>query len=164
MNAQRCALILSLMLIHSSVSLGQSASAPSKTQPPQPILGKCEDNISLLSQAHHIAGLDGTIIAIARLGDGERRREFSRRRLHNVYVYLTEFDWHRAPETVIIAEGMRARGYGRVELYVKGWLFAILAVKPYQDLLVGSCEPDDMRHIGAERNLYPYRDRKTQRH
>lgn len=161
MKVLHYSLAVSLLLIGVSVSVAQNRSAPADVQP-QTILGTCEDNISFLSNAHHLAGADGTIIAIARLGDGERSRELNRRRLHNVRVYLTEFDWQRAPQTVITAEGERVRGYGRVELYVRGILFAVLQVRRNQDLLVGSCEPDDIRPVGAERNLYPYRDRRPQ--
>lgn len=163
MKVQALALGVCLMLTATSVSSRQSPTVQTETQPPKPTLGNCEDNVSLLSQAHHLAGADGTIIAIARLGDGERSRELSARRLHNVRVFLTEFGWQRAPETVITAEGSRAKGYGRVEVYVKGWLFAILAVKNNQDLLVGSCEPANLRPVKAEGNLYPYLKRRPTR-
>ena len=123
----------------------------------------CEYNISTLSAAHQAAGEAGLVIVIARLGDGEYSREFNRRRLHNVRIYLTEFDWHRRPETVITAEGERVKGYGRIELYVQGKLFRVLAVKRNRDLLVGSCEPSDERPVRAERSLYPYLDRKPRR-
>ncbi|MGH9930593.1 MAG: hypothetical protein ACREA9_15395 [Pyrinomonadaceae bacterium] len=156
-------LVVSLLLNSTSVFFGQGKSESANVQFSQIILGTCEDNISFLSNAHHLAGADGTIIAIARLGNGERNRELNNRRLHNVRVYLTEFDWHRAPEILITAEGDRVMGYGRVELYVRGELFAVLEVRRNQDLLVGSCEPDDIRPVEAERNLYPYRDERSRR-
>jgi hypothetical protein len=162
MKLQGFVLVLGLLVANASIGIVQSA-PPNSRQLPQPILGNCETNISFLSNAHHLAGSEGTIIAIARLGDLERSRELNRRRLHNVRVYLTEFDWHRSPDTVITAEGSRVSGYGRVELYVRGVLFAVLAVRRNQDLLVGSCEPDSIRPIKAEENLYPYFDRKTRR-
>lgn len=120
------------------------------------ILGGCERNNSDLSGAHHIAGAEGTIIAIARLGDGERSRALNRRRLHNVREFLTNFGWQRNPNTVITAEGERIKGYGRVELYVRGIPLIALAAKRNQDLLVGSC-------LGPDKNLYPYLDRKPQK-
>ncbi len=97
----------------------------------------CEYNISTLSAAHHTAGDDGLVIVIARLGDGEYTKDLNRRRLHNVRVYLTEFDWHRRPETVITAEGEPVKGYGRIELYVKGNLFR------------GSCRQTQSGFIGG---------------
>ncbi len=57
-----------LLATITSVSLAQNRSAQSNVQLPQIILGTCKDNISFLSNAHHLAGADGTIIAIARLG------------------------------------------------------------------------------------------------
>jgi hypothetical protein len=125
-------------------------------QSPEAILSGCEGNNSYLSNAHHLAGAEGTIIAIARLGDGEMKRDLNRRRLHNVRIFLMDFGWHRDPGTVITAEGEKVKGYGRVELYVRGNLFAALAVRRNQDLLVGSC-------VGPERNLYPYLGRKPER-
>jgi hypothetical protein len=156
-------LTICLLLVGVSVGAAQNRTAPADSPLPQTILGTCEDNISFLSNAHHLAGADGTIITIARLSNGERSREMNRRRLHNVRIFLTEFGWHRAPETVITAEGERVSGYGRVELYVRGRLFAVLEVRRNQDLLVGSCEPADERPVEAERNLYPYLDRKPRR-
>lgn len=158
-----CWLVVSLPGVGIATSIAQTGSGPGNVQTPYTVLGTCEENISALSNAHHLAGEDGTIIAIARLGDGERNRELNSRRLHNVRMYLTEFDWHRPPQTLITAEGKSLKGYGRVELYVRGVLFAVLQVKRNQDLLVGSCEPDNMRPVKAERNLYPYLDRKPGR-
>ena len=158
-----CSFVVSLLAAGIPVSIAQSGSGPANVQTPYTILGTCEDNISALSNAHHLAGEEGTIIAIARLGDGERNRELNSRRLHNVRMYLTEFDWHRPPQTLITAEGEPLKGYGRVELYVRGVLFAVLQVKRNQDLLVGSCEPDKIRPVKAERNLYPYLDRRPGR-
>jgi hypothetical protein len=126
----------------------------------QPTVNGCELNNNYLDNAHHLAGEDGTIIAIARLGTGERSTEFNRRRLHNLRVYLTEFAWHRAPKTVITAEGDSVTGYGRIDLYVRGSLWASLAVRRNQDLIVGSCEPDEMRGVEENKSFYPYRAQK----
>jgi hypothetical protein len=131
------------------------AQNPATKQVPQVILNRCEGNNSDLAGANQMAGGDGTIIAIARLGDAERSRELNRRRMHNIRVFLAEF-WHRDPATVITAEGERVKGYGRVELYVRGTLFIALAVRRNEDLLVGSC-------IGPDRSLYPYLDQKPRK-
>src|SRR5258706_468491 len=111
--------LLSSIIIGSLLASG-SVNPAQTVAPVAEILGTCEDNVSLLSNAHHLAGPDGTIIVIARLGDGETNREQNRRRLHNVRVYLTEFGWHRQPSTVITTQGEPIKGYGRVELYVRG--------------------------------------------
>jgi hypothetical protein len=160
MRLSHYVLTISLLLAGFPPSIAQNRSQSNNAESSQPILTSCEENIALLSTSHEAAGEYGFIIAIARLGTGERRRELNSRRLHNVRVYLTEFDWHRAAKTVITAEGERVTGLGRVELYVGGKLVGVLGIKRNRDLLVGSCEPDDIRPVKAESNLYPYLDRK----
>lgn len=131
-----------------------------KSKPTDPILHHCEVNDNLLDNAHHLAGDDTIIIAVARLGTGEQNPEVNRRRLHNVKAYLTNFGWRRPRETVITAEGERVNGYGRIEIYVRGGHWATLAVRRNGDLIVGLCEPDYMRSEDETRTFYPWRDRK----
>lgn len=125
----------------------------------------CESDIAILDLASRRAGENGLIIAIAGLGDGESQRSVNLRRLHNVRVYLTEWNGRRNPKTVVIAEGERVSGYGRIELYVGGELLQVLLVRPNGDLIVGSCtyeinSPSEQRR---ENNLYPWRDRFQRR-
>lgn len=129
-------------------------------QPAKPTLNNCEMNIHQLDTAHHLAGDDSTIIAIARLGTGETNPDLNRRRLHNVRAYLTGFGWKRAADTVVTAQAEKVNGYGRIDIYVRGGHWASLAVRRNRDLIVGSCEPDHMR--GREENMtfYPFRDQK----
>ena len=54
-------------------------SYPMATEP-----ANCESDIAVLEAAHHDAGKESLIIAVARLGDGERNRGLNGRRLHNV--------------------------------------------------------------------------------
>ncbi len=131
-----------------SVNFVASAQNPAPKHPPAAILNRCEGSNSDLAGVNQIAGRDGLIIAIARLGDGERSRQLNRRRLHNVRTFLAEF-WNRDPTTVITAEGDKVKGHGRIDLYVRGELILALAVRHNGDLLVGSC-------VGPDRNLYPY--------
>ena len=128
-------------------------------QPTKP--ENCESDIAILDAASGQAGENGLMIVIARLGNGERDRNWNLRRLYNVRTYLTEWDGRRNPKTVITAEGERVSGYGRIELYVGGKLFHTLLVRRNADLIVGSCTyeinpPDEQRR---ENNLYPWRDR-----
>ena len=109
-------------------------------------------------------GPNSLIIAIARLGDGEDRRELNRRRLHNVRVFLAN-SGKRSPDTVVVAQGERVKGYGQVELYVGGRLFDVIAVGTNGDLLVGlTCEPDNIDPKRADQNLYPNLDKRQKRH
>lgn len=126
----------------------------------------CENHIAMLEAAHHDAGKDGLIIIIARLGDAESRQDLNRRRLHNARAYLTEYLNLRALGTIVTAEGERVKGYGRIELYVGGKLYHVLALRRNADLIVGSCEPealDDARQKELRLKLYPWRDRTPRR-
>jgi hypothetical protein len=132
-------------------------------QIPKPTLNHCEMNDNYLDNAHHLAGDDSIIVAIAHLGTGETNPELNRRRLHNVRNYLAGYNWKRPPETVVTAVGERVDGYGRVDIYVRGFHWASLAVWRNEDLIVGSCEPDRMRSDDENRTFYPFRDRKKPR-
>lgn len=100
----------------------------------------CERHIVVLEGAHHEAGDDG----LARLGNGENSRSINQHRLHSARAYLTDYLAARLPGSVVIAEGERVNGYGRIEIYIKGRLYSALAVKPNADLSVGSCEPKEL--------------------
>jgi hypothetical protein len=101
----------------------------------------CEYNSQVLDNIHHLVGEKGLIIVIARLGDGESSRALNRRRLQNVRAYLTESGWKRDPQTLVLAEGERVKGYGRIELYIHGNLFTVLGVNRDRDFAAGSCHP-----------------------
>jgi len=135
------------------------SSVSAQHQPFEP--QNCESDIAMLDAASRQAGEDGLIIVIARLGDGERKREVNHRRLYNVRIYLTEWDGRRNPKTVITAEGERTSGYGRIELYVSGKIFHTLLVHRNGELIVGSCtyEINSPSEKKRENNLYPWRDR-----
>ena len=102
-----------------------------------PILGtakKYEDAKARLDMLRNEVGGEGVIILVARLGDGEKSRKVNRERLYNVWSYL-----HHAgqfPESRIVkAEGERARGRGRVDLYAKGKLMLVLTGRRNGDIV-----------------------------
>jgi hypothetical protein len=118
----------------------------------------CETHIAILDVAHKDAGPAGIIIMIGRLGDGERR-EVNQHRLHSARAYLTQYHDVRSPDTIVIAEGERVTGYGRIELYISGKLHTAFAIRRNADLSVGSCEPpelDDARQRELRKKLYPW--------
>src|SRR2546423_9088201 len=87
--------------------------------------GNCNSNSAQLDRVRNEvwSGIEKgeVVIAIARLGKGEISRELNRRRLFSVQAYLTKRT--ALPEkNIVVAEGERAEGYGRVELYVGGKL------------------------------------------
>lgn len=115
-------------------------------------------------------------MVIARLGDGETRPNLSWRRLHNVRVYWIEYlyeEHRRKPETIVLAEGERVKGFGHLEFYVGGKLVEVLKVARNADLSVGSCYPPDESYIRdgvfnrcrleSDKNFYPCRDRRARR-
>lgn len=162
MKALQFGLAVSLLLVGSSIVNAQER-IPSGTIPPTQVEKKptnCEFNISILTGAHRIAGDDGLVIMIARLGTGETRQELNRRRLHNARTFLIEFG-QRSPQTIVTAEGEPVDGYGRVELYVSGRLFHVLMINQNGDLAVGGCsfEGDDPCKFEREKKLYPCIDR-----
>jgi hypothetical protein len=131
--------------------------------------GGCEFNNSVLDVIAQKTPADELIIVIAHLGDEENRKNLNYRRLHNVKFFLTEFltdaTVRRKPETIILAEAERVKGYGRVELYIKGKLYDVLKARRNADLFVGYCsrEPPEPPCPPLERNLYPCRDKYLKR-
>jgi hypothetical protein len=110
-------------------------------QPPESWLSignTCESNIARLDNWDSKAG-DELVIAIARLGAGERERVLNRRRLHNVRLYL-ETVRGRDPKKIVTAEGESARGRGRVEIYVGGKLVDVMGMGRNEDFAAGSCD------------------------
>lgn len=99
----------------------------------------CEINIARIDYINNHAGKTDLIIAIARLGQGERSSAINRRRLHNVRTYLIKF-LGRNPETILVAEGEPVKGRSRIEFFVKGVLVDALGTGINEDLYVGSCE------------------------
>ena len=155
-------LLLGSFCVAGAQGKGESGAVPSSQVEMKPT--NCEFNISVLTGAHRVAGDAGLVIMIARLGNGERRRELNHRRLHNARTFLIEFG-QRVPQTIITAEGERVDGYGRVELYVGGKLFHVLMTNPNDDLAVGACsfDGDDPCKYEREKKLYPCLDRRSRR-
>jgi hypothetical protein len=154
LNMKLTLLILLTILCFPAIFAQEQSDMPTKP-------ANCESDIAILDSASGQAGESGLIIVIARLGDGERNRELNRRRLYNVRRYLTEWDGHRNPKSIVTAEGERVGGYGRIELYVGGKLFYVLLVRRNADLIVGSCtyEINPPNEQQRENNLYPWQDR-----
>ncbi len=132
---------------------------------------RCGDNIALLDVLTQRTSPHKLIIVIAHLGDGEIKSNLNRRRLHNVRTFWTEYltakGARRKPETVILAEGERVKGYGRLEFYVDGKLIGLLKIRRNADLLVGTCYPTpeerDPCTLKSDRNFYPCRDMYSKR-
>jgi hypothetical protein len=170
MNVLRMLCIICLMAGYALVVEAQQKSG-STTQivPVEDLPGGCEFNNNILTVLAQSTDDDELVIVIARLGDSESRKNLNYRRLHNVKTFLTEFladaSVRRRQETIILAEGQRVKGYGRVELYIKGKLYEILKARHNADLIVGYCsrEPPEPPCPPIERNLFPCRDKYLKR-
>ena len=101
------------------------------------------------------AGMDGItqkvplnepIIVIAHLSANETKRNLNWRRLQNVRAY-----WmhgvapvaQRKSEMIILAEGERVSGYGRLEFYSGGKLVWLVNVARNANVYFGDCVPPD---------------------
>lgn len=110
---------------------------------PQPT--NCETNrVRLESYAESFvktAKDDAVIIAIARLGTGERARELNRVRLYIVRATLVQ-DLKLAEKQVVTAEGSPVSGYGRIDIYMNGKLMDALLVRRGKALCADCCYPE----------------------
>jgi hypothetical protein len=142
---------IALLLVAGAASIchAQNPDATKKTAPEN-----CEIHSLILDMMRNEvvwgSGKDSLVIAIARLGRGEISRELNKRRLYNLGVHWK--DYGLPAERLILVEGERVNGYGRVDLYVSGKLFDVLLVERRKDLCVDCCDIDE--------RLYPYRDKK----
>ncbi len=76
------------------------------------------------------------VFVVAHLGKGETSRYLIHRRLHNARTYLSRL----GSEPVIIAEGERVDGQGRVEFFLGSKLIINALVSRNGDLCVDCCE------------------------
>jgi hypothetical protein len=135
MNSRRKLLSLALWLALASYAAAQGARARESYEA---LGGTCEDNIARLDNADVEAGKESVLIAVARLGRGEVSRRYNHRRLHNLRLYLMMYR-KRDAKNLVVAEGERVKGAGRVEIYVRGKLIDVLSFRRGEDLYAGSC-------------------------
>jgi len=169
-NIRRALCIICLIIGYAFVvEAQQKPNSDAQIVPVQDLPGGCEFNNSVLTVLAQSTAADELVIVIARLGDSESRKNLNYRRLHNVKTFLTEFltdvSVRRRQETIVLAEGQRVKGFGRVELYIKGRLYEVLKARHNADLIVGYCsrEPPEPPCPSIERNLYPCRDKYLKR-
>jgi hypothetical protein len=132
---RRFMFVLVALLLCASTALAQEKSdelfaSYSWGVPERPF--NCEINFQRLERVRNMlrgqTNQRAVVIILARLGDGEKRRGLNRRRLNNVREGLS-LTLSIEPERIVIGEGERVRGYGRVEFYLGGALAGALLVK-----------------------------------
>lgn len=137
----RLGLQLSVCLIVATTITSGGSAVARASQSAKPIFSddnNCESNKAYWDYIA-IESKGDSLILIARPGDGENARRLNRRRLHNIYTYLTYI--RKIPkERIVIAEGERVTGRGRVEVYLQGKLQIVFTVGRNADLRGGACE------------------------
>jgi len=81
----------------------------------------------------------GVLIVVARLGKGERSREYNRRRLYNVREFLKNYS-RIQPENIVVAEGERVAGFGQIEFYLGGERIGKFLFERDKDLCLICCD------------------------
>ena len=103
----------------------------------------CEQNAvsmeTLATETLEATKNGGVLIAVASLGTGEQSREFNRRRLYNVREFLKDRASVR-PEKIVVAEGERVNGLGRIEFYLGGKVIGRLFLARNKDLCLICCD------------------------
>jgi hypothetical protein len=119
-------MILALMFLCAALSQAQTQT--------EPFLGdgaSNEDSKAILDLIAQRAGNGKLIIMIARHGDREPRG-INRRRLGRASQYLQ--NTRAIPKSrLIVAEGTRVRGRGKLEIYLDGKLLVVFTFRPNRD-------------------------------
>jgi hypothetical protein len=92
---------------------------------------------------------DGVIIAIARLGTGERSPILNKSRLYVVRATLVG-DLKLKEQDVVTAVGNPIEGYGRIEVYLNGKLIDALLVNRGKALCADCCYPEGRKYSYQE--------------
>lgn len=110
--------LILVVIIVFATGVGSSAQSTKKSQ--DEIISNCEDAQRTVSTINNLKVNDNLII-ISRLGKNETKKLIGRQRLEDVKSYL-ERAWKRDPQTIILAEGEKSTGLGRLDFYVVGML------------------------------------------
>jgi len=134
--------------------------------PAEPYVVRGDANACELNGLHYhqlmadIASGVETLTITARPGRGDTSRNILRRRLHNVRTYLGK----SIPSyQMVITEGERTEGDGRIEFYVGEQLRLVSLSKANKDLCVGCCDFDDPNYYGFGKTDSPKPVRKKKR-
>ncbi|MDQ3819991.1 MAG: hypothetical protein M3362_20270 [Acidobacteriota bacterium] len=90
----------------------------------------CEMTFQLMEDVRNMIQAEpdnGVLILIARLGNGEKSLTLNRRRLYNVREGFQVTLGIRNP--IVVAEGERINGFGRVEVYLGGKFVGALVAR-----------------------------------
>lgn len=116
----------------------------------------CEENEARLDKISlsfsEKSGPENVLIIIARQGDGESSKQINLHRLHNAKEYIL----YRVPaiqrNRVVVAEGEKVAGLGKVEFYLNGKLIDFLLVAKNRPLCVDCCENNRIPAFSPKKN------------
>jgi hypothetical protein len=115
----------------------------------------CEENEARLDQLLVLFGKErdpeNVLIIIAHLGSGENSLEINQLRLHNAKEYLLGKSFSSNGSRIIITQGEKIIGLGRIEFYFGGKKVESLLIKKNRNLCVDCCENNKIK---------PYRSAK----
>ena len=98
----------------------------------------CEMNLQHLEHVRNMLSSQtnrkDVLIILARLGNGEKRRDLNLRRLNNVRKALTQTLGIEAAK-VVTGRGEHIKGYGRVEFYIGGELVGALLISKHNPVI-----------------------------
>lgn len=118
-----------------------TASTPAQ-EPSAPIMLErydgthCESTKAMLDLVAQRAGQEDLIIIIGRLGTKETSRRLNRERMQLPADFMANTRGI-ARERMVLGEGERVRGLGRVEIYLRGKLFVVFTINRNKDLSRG---------------------------
>jgi hypothetical protein len=147
--------ILLFMLLVATVVRAQETTGPLASKgwgiPTSPL--NCEMNFQNLEYVSKLTQQQttGFLIIVARVGNLETQKDLNKRRLYNVRLKLSLIGV--PANRIIVAEGERVRGFGRIEFYLRGELIGALPVPNARDICVGCCDPED--------RFYPYKQKRS---
>lgn len=85
----------------------------------------------------------GVLIVLVHAGTGEQSRQLTQRRIANVRRYFKNRGNRIPSERVIVAEGEKVSGLGRIDYYFNGKLSARLVFNKDQFICHSCCGPDE---------------------
>lgn len=133
-----------LMLAFTAPCLGQQSRPIGSPQVME--AGNCEidaanfDSIRL--DARSGVGEDEWLIVVARLGSGDTRANLNSHRLYAVKEHLSKSERGIPAGKIVLAEGEKVSGNGKVEFYIDGKLTHVITTIKNQGICIECCNPD----------------------
>ena len=145
MELKRTYILSSLLIVLCALATGFVAVA--QDRPANPVVELRSSNCETDEANFNVVRVDAlkalnkgsVIIAIARLGSGDKRRGLNQQRLNAAKEWLAKAGF--PIEKLTLAQGERVTGSGRLEFYVEGRLTHLILPRPNLGLCTECCNP-----------------------